>query len=162
MFTQIKETLLALLALARMHVDAIQSIQGRIVAIDHTLTGFENILSEPRPEGDDPKIAALETKVTDLTLALADGVQRVQRSENRVRAIVQGAKRELADAGFEHAGLEAEASQLEPVDGGSVGPEAMQLVQESVADAGEVASPVPGMSRTEFDRAHRILTRGGR
>jgi len=100
-----------------------------------------------------PDIAGLVLKMNELTQAVADGIQRVQRSENRVRAIVNGARRELASAGFEHAGVEAEASELRSLDGDAGEDDGVQLVPEDVGVPEETASSIPGVSREQLHRA---------
>jgi len=61
---------------------------------------------------------AHEDRLNNLTLAVAEGIQHVERAEYRIRATIQRARRELAESGAESAGLEAEARDLREVDGG--------------------------------------------
>lgn len=51
-------------------------------------------------------------------IAVAEGIERVERYERRIKATVARAKKELAEQGFEHAGIEAEAAELGLVNGG--------------------------------------------
>jgi hypothetical protein len=66
---------------------------------------------------------ALNDRVNAITLAVAEGIQHVDRAEKRIRATVQRAQRELRESGEFHPGVEAEASQLRLVygDGGDEG-----------------------------------------
>jgi len=130
----------------------LEGIQESLNAIQGTVADFEFPPAGPVSDIEDPGIAALQRKVEDLTTALGDGILRVQRSENRVRAIVQGARKELADAGFQHAGVEAEAGELHEVDGGNGEPEPVPVVPVDVAD-NYAASPIPGITVGEFRRA---------
>ena len=78
----------------------------------------------------------LESQVRDLHIAVDEGIQRVDRSERRVRAVVQRARKRLEDLGYEDEGLEAEARELRLVNGADSPAQPMQPVQQGVA-AGE-------------------------
>jgi len=130
----------------------LEGIQEALNAIQGTLADLELPPTGPVSDVEDPRIAALERKIEDLTTALGDGILRVQRSENRVRAIVQGARKELADAGFEHPGIEAEARELQPVDGTGGEPEQVPTVSADVADD-YAPSTIPGITLGQFRRA---------
>lgn len=58
----------------------------------------------------------LDRRVVQVTLATAEGIERVDRAERRIRSTVQRARKELAEHGFESDGLEAEASEIRLVD----------------------------------------------
>jgi len=105
------------------------------------------------PPTEDPRIAALAAKIEDLTLAVGEGIQRVRRTENRVRAVVDGARRELADAGFASSGVEAEATELELIDGGESAPEPVLEVPADVGVSPETPSSVPGVTVEQLRRA---------
>jgi len=133
-------------------IDVLEGIQEALKAIQGTIAGFELPLTGPASDVEDPRIVAIEVKLADLTTALDLGVSRVQRSENRVRAIVQSARKELADAGFEHPGVEAEAAQLQPVDGTGGEPEEVPAVPVHLEDD-YTPSTIPGVTMGEFRRA---------
>lgn len=118
-----------------------ESIQGLKVSFDQLELPWSG--SGPAV---DPRVDVLERKIGDLTLALSEGIQRVQRSENRVRHIVSGAKRELAEAGYSHPGLEAEASELEPLHGKASEEEEVSAVHASVAGNPPNPSPIRGVT----------------
>lgn len=113
--------------------------------------------TKPVPVADDPRIEALETKIHDLTLAVSDGIQRAHRSENRVRAIVTGARRELAEHGFEHAGVEAEAGELLEVDGKTGDDEPVPTVSEDLGNGSQAPSPIPGVTVGQMRRAWGMM-----
>jgi len=133
-------------------IDVLEAIERQLHAIHVAINQFEFPPTEPVSDVEDPRIEALERKIIDLTTALDLGVSRVQRSENRVRAIVQGARKELADAGFEHPGIEAEAGQIQPVDGTGGEPEPVPAVSVDVED-NFAPSAIPGITIGEFRRA---------
>jgi len=53
-----------------------------------------------------------------VTTAVAEGIQHVERAENRIKATVRRARRELEDGGVRSPGLEAEARDLFDDDAG--------------------------------------------
>lgn len=87
------------------------------------------------------------------TIAIEEGIQHVDRSERRVRAVVKRAQERLADAGYEDVGVEAEADGLRSIDVPRGGPEGMQTVLEDVDDGDEAApadwSGIPGLVTPE-------------
>jgi len=89
--------------------------------------------------------------IADLTLALSEGIEHVDRSERRVRAVVQSAKRRMAQAGYDDPGVDAEDGQLQRLDVERSEREAVQHVPEDVDGAQEwVGTPwaaVPGIER---------------
>lgn len=97
-----------------------------------------------------------ETRLNNLTLAVAEGIQHVERAEARIRATVGRARAELRAAGIESAGVEAEAASLQLVDGegsggGSV-PPVSQPLAESVPIDDRLPSAIPGMTRGDLRR----------
>jgi len=111
---------------------SLEGIYSTIQALIEAVHAFELRQSAPALPPDDIRLDGLATRIDDLTLAVKEGVNNVQRSERRVRAVVTSARRELADAGFEHPGLEAEHSQLREVDGEGGGEEQVPAVPEVV------------------------------
>jgi len=59
-------------------------------------------------------IADLNSRLDRLTGAVADGIERVTRSENRIQKTVTSARRLVRESGLEHAGIEAEYEELQP------------------------------------------------
>lgn len=78
------------------------------------------------------RIAELEHAVDLLPQKWEEFRHAARRSEDRARKIVQSAREELEQAGFEHAGVEAQASELQLVDGSGSGLEGVQPVPQSV------------------------------
>jgi len=104
-----------------------------------------------------------EDRLTNLTLAVAEGIAHVERAEARIRATVQRARAQLAEAGIESPALEAEGDQLQLLDEGGSGGRKLHAVREDVeppdpgprledrADDGR-PSLVPGMTRGQLRR----------
>ncbi len=151
-FAVIRGFITQVLIIAWRLVDALEGILGTMRALLDAINTFE---WPGRVDGalEDQRVDALEVKIQDLTLAVSEGVQRVQRSEYRVRHIVQGAKRELAEAGFEHPGVEAEARELREIDGDPIEESQLPPVSEVVEDAARLPSPIPGVSLATFRRS---------
>lgn len=91
-------------------------------------------------------LEAIDGRLKELTLAIDEGIERVDRSERRVRAVVQRAQRRLADEGAYDAGLEAEAQSLRPRDGEASAARGVQPVFEGLeqSEVGFDASGLPG------------------
>jgi len=75
-----------------------------------------------------------DARINHLTLAVAEGIQHVDRAESRIRGVVSRAQRQLRDSNLESPGLEAEAHELRLVDGGPREGEGVPSVPEAVAD----------------------------
>jgi len=101
-----------------------------------------------------------EDRLTNLTLAVAEGIAHVERAEARIRATVQRARAQLAESGIESPALEAEGDQLQLLDEGGgrrlhavpddVDPSPPSTRQERPDDGRP--SVVPGMTRGELRR----------
>jgi hypothetical protein len=70
----------------------------------------------------------------DINQAVAEGIKHVDRVENRIRATVRRAREQLADHGYEHPGLEAEAQELRRSDGAGGREEGVPPVRGDVAN----------------------------
>jgi len=152
MFRQIFTSITAVTHSLEECVEALQAIVGRLDKLEGAIGQFELPTVAPPEPVEDPRVAGLLARMDDLTTAVADGVNRVQRSENRVRSIIQGARKELADAGLEHPGIEAEAGQLQPVDGTGGEPEPVPALPTDVEDP-ERPSSIPGVTVGQIARA---------
>ena len=99
-----------------------------------------------------------EDRLTNLTLAVAEGIAHVERAEARIRATVQRARAQLAESGIESPALEAEGDQLQLLDETGSGGRRLHAVREEVEESAPSPrsdewpddgrpSPVPGMTR---------------
>ena len=104
-----------------------------------------------------------EDRLTNLTLAVAEGIAHVERAEARIRATVQRARAQLAESGIESPALEAEGDQLQLLDEAGGGGRKLHAVREDVEPSppspglqdrpdDRLPSPVPGMTRGELRR----------
>jgi len=91
----------------------------------------------PRAWQDD--LTDLGLRIDRLTNAVADGIERVARSENRIQKTVTSARRLVKESGLEHAGIEAEAEQLRDTDDEGIQP--LPAVPEEVEQARAIRIP---------------------
>lgn len=94
-------------------------------------------------------LKSLEQAMIETRAAVAEGINHVERVENRIKATVRRAQEKLSEHGYESPGLNAEAAQLQLLDGG--GGEESQL-PEMRPGLAEAPSPFPGMSRDDINR----------
>jgi len=76
----------------------------------------------------------LEARINHLTLAVAEGIQHVDRAERRIAGVVARSRKLLRESGLESPGLEAEAHDLRLLNGGGGEAEGVPPVSEVVAD----------------------------
>jgi len=70
----------------------------------------------------------LERRLKDTNVAVAEGIERTERTERRIASTVARARKELRESGYDHPGVEAEDHELRKVDGdGSHGTEVLNL-----------------------------------
>jgi len=135
-------------------VTVLLSILERLGDIHGAIASLEDVAKVQAGAAESPLIAALAARMDDLTTAVDEGVKRVSRSENRVRAIVDGAKKQLTDAGYEHAGVDAEVSELRELDEADGRAESMPPVRAPVADDSDAPSSIPGVTVGQIRRAY--------
>lgn len=125
-------------------------LERRTRVVLRTLVNLERPQSAP-PEVQDYDDAWIVTALQELTQAVSEGIQHVDRSERRVRAVVASAKRRMESEGYTDPGLEAEASALPLFDAEGVQREGVQPVPTDVdAPASYEGTPwaaVPGIER---------------
>ncbi len=137
----------ALLVSALAHLGHLY-VQRSIIADLHAL----EMARQPAPQPFDD--SALWQRLEVLTLAISEGIANVDRAEKRVRATVARARAQLAEQGVVSAGVEAEHSELQQVDGEGSEPAQLQLVPENVAPAveGDAPSGIPGMTLAQVEQ----------
>lgn len=107
----------------------ISEAQPRDTPLPESLVGIEDRCSDALQRQED----RLNKRLDDLTLAVADGIDHVDRNEKRVRGIVLGAKRRFEASEYYDPGVDAEADTLPLVDEGEREPEELRLLPEGVA-----------------------------
>jgi len=134
--------LLTVTAIALLGFTATVVIVGRVVWV--------RLNEPPRPVVDpvdspvtfgvvDVRLSKLESDHEKLTLAVADGIERVHRAETRISKTVLNARRKLREAGLEHEGLEAEHEEIRARD--EEASEPLPTVPELMADTRTIRIP---------------------
>jgi len=101
--------------------------------------------------------ALLDERIKRLTLAVAEGIEHIDRKEKRIDATITRARTQLKKQGLESDGLEAEAGQLRKLDGAGGEEQGLPAVREALAETQAQASSVPGVSLEQLHRARGIL-----
>ena len=132
---------------------------------------LEQTQTEPTPPYDDQAIrdtlgilrrdfgSDLEetaTRIRNLTQAVAEGIERVDRSERRIGATIKRAQEKLALAGYEDPGVEAEVEGLRLLDGDGIGTGGLPAVPPDVGGAGDQRSSVPGVTVAQLQRVRGL------
>lgn len=143
----------------------------RLVVLEATINGIaarvESLESTPTT-GADPELErkvddlcrahdVLERLIGDQTIAIAEGIERVDRAERRIKATVQSARRKLAESGHVDDRVEAEAAQLHLEHGGGGLGNGVPPLSDDVEDPGDQGSSVPGVSIAQLQRARGLV-----
>ena len=122
-------------------------ITSRLERVESAPTASDRVLNlEELGVAQDATLEQLHTKIKDLTFAVAEGIERTDRAERRVRNAIQRARKELGARGYDDPGLEAEAYELRVVDGDGSKDGGLPAVSEEVAAVGGAASSIKGVS----------------
>ncbi len=116
---------------------ALAALQGRFASLEQAGSTTALALHETRSVVD-----AHDARLKELLFAVSEGISKVERTENRIRAVVRRAREQLEDGGVSSPALDAEVTELRVVDGGASGPEQVQAVPAPVA-APDMSS-IPG------------------
>ena len=88
----------------------------------------------------------------EMKFAVAEGIERVARSERRIHATIKRARKELAEHGFESPGLETEAAELQLADGTASPDGKLPDMPGSVEGAPDAPSSIRGVSASTLRR----------
>ncbi len=145
---------------SRSSTNAIERVQGQLSSILARLDALESAPRLPlHAELVDPRLDALETGFDRITsdfkatnFAVAEGIERTDRSERRIHATIKRARKELGKLGYEDPGLEAEAHELRLVDGDGGQDGGMPAVPTEVAEVQSTPSSIRGVSAETLRR----------
>ena len=96
-----------------------------------------------------------DASIERLTLAVAEGIDHVDRNEKRVRGIVTGAKRRFAAEGYVDAGVDAEFETLPESDVQASETQGMLPLHENMAPDGAAYAGTPWAAVPGIDRINR-------
>jgi len=136
--------LLIAVVLALLAITGMTAVVGRVV-----LTRIKELAPPPAHPITTPVTHAdldvistrLHAEIETLRFAIAEGIERTDRSEKRVQKTVAGARRLVREAGIDHPALEAEASQIQSRDDEGGGEGKLPPVPESVAPSRTIRIP---------------------
>ena len=127
--------------------EQLDGITSRLERVESAPTASDRVLNlEELGVAQDATLEQLHTKIKDLTFAVAEGIERTDRAERRVRNAIQRARKELGARGYDDPGLEAEAYELRVVDGDGSKDGGVPPVSEQVAPVESEASSIHGVS----------------
>lgn len=149
------------------HLDAVESaIRARLDLVDTELASIdtERVLEGYRLMG--AEIVKLQTRLglveadqealtksnKDMLLAIAEGIERTDRAERRVKATIRRAQTELKGRGFEDPGIEAEAQEFRETNGERSEPGGLLPVPADV----ETPSSIKGVSLEALHSIRRL------
>lgn len=114
------------MALTRPHQDSVDlaPIESRLTEHAATINGSVESIRD------------LEEKIREQNLAIAEGIERVDRAERRVRESVRRAQKRMADLGYVDEGIEAEAAGLRAIDEADGADAGVPPLQQDVGSPG--------------------------
>lgn len=124
---------------------------GLFIALERLRSQFPGVRSHEWTEEVARQVRELAELVDRLPSKWEEMRDQTLRAEQRSRALVTRARKELAELGLEHAGLDAESAQLRLVDGEGSESGELQPVRRSLA-AGELPSAQPPEDWREMTR----------
>jgi len=98
-------------------------------------------------------VEGMAGKLKDYSFALAEGIERTDRAERRIKATVARARKKLLEHGIEDPNLEAETDDLRERDGEGSDPDGVLPLRREVADPAQEASSIRGVSIETLRRA---------
>lgn len=120
-------------------------VAAAVAAHVERIDALAGVVDELASQGKD-----LDDRVREYVIALAEGIERVDRSERRVKATVARARKELEASGLVDPGVEAEAEELRLVDAARGSDRGMFPVSTPVVPAVETPSSIPGVSAAQL------------
>ena len=97
-------------------------------------------------------LAFLEKTLKDTNVAVAEGIERVERTERRIASTVARARKELRESGYDHPGVEAEDHELRKRDGDGSDDGGVQLVPGAVEEDADHPSSIRGVPASTLRR----------
>jgi len=138
-------------------LDALESrpklpdIAPTLQSIEHDIDALQASSSDYRNQ-----MELFEGRIKDLTIGIAEGIKGYEKSERRVQATIQRARKQLKERGLESPALDAEDRDLRLVDGAGGDEFGVPAVPSEVAQAPDQASSVPGVTLEQLQRARGL------
>lgn len=130
-----------------------------IERISEALDGLQTPSVDPfDPTPIEATLDGLEARLDQLAVAVAEGIERVQRTESRIAATLQRAQERMErEFGGVDPAVAAEAREFHGVDGTASYGGGVPPMQPEVEAAGDQPSSVPGVSVAHLQRARGLL-----
>lgn len=141
--------------------DRIESLEsapppyGTAVDVDEAMAGTKELIAQQAAQLDG-LVDSFDLRFKHLTIAVSEGIERVDRAERRIGATVQRARKELKKLGLEDPGLEAEAHELRVLDGEGSGDGGVPELPEGVEPPVEAPSSIRGVPAAKLARVRRL------
>ena len=94
----------------------------------------------------------LERRLKETNVAVAEGIERTERTERRIASTVARARKELRESGYDHPGVEAEDHELRKVDGDGGDGGGVQPVSGAVEADLDAPSSIRGVPASTLRR----------
>jgi len=107
------------------------------------LAGIRVALKGEQPEDHERRFRDLEDAFERLPQKWEEYKNASIRAEGRARAIVKDVKRELDSLGLEHAGLEEQGRELQPIDGGGGSEQGVLPLSDGLESNQQPSEPDP-------------------
>jgi len=101
-------------------------------------------------------IEQLNNEIKETRLAVSEGIERVDRSERRIKATVARARSELESRGYKDPGLDAEAFELRDIDGNGSDESGLPAVPETVVESASQISSIRGVATEQLRRVRGL------
>ncbi len=98
----------------------------------------------------------LKKQLRDTNVAVAEGIERTERTERRIASTVARARKELRESGYDHPGVEAEDHELRKRDGDGSDDGGVPLVQGEVEADADQPSSIRGVPAATLRRVRGI------
>jgi len=137
--SKLAETALSLVELLDKRITALESAPSSNGVVDSLAARVEQTANDAstRSRTHDDALEEFDRRLVQITLAVAEGIERVDRAERRIRSTVKRARQELATQGYESDGLEAENEEIRLVDAPGGEDEGVQPLRLDMGEAGE-------------------------
>jgi len=117
-------------------IKLLESAPGPDGVLDALASRFDRFAAEARADSTSftDALEEFDRRLVQITLAVAEGIERVDRAERRVRSTVKRARKELAEQGYESDGLEAENEEIRLLDADGSGADGVPPLRLDVGE----------------------------
>ncbi len=107
----------------RGRLESLESTQANVDFLTQEMSRLSPIVAQTARERTsqailEVRLETLEGQRKEMTLAIAEGIEHVDRAERRIKSTLQRAKTKLAGLGYQDDGVDAEMEELRLVNGG--------------------------------------------